>query len=153
MFIRIIDETGDTLLKGEINKKTLAAIKRLVCLKISVAKAQDVIDLYNVICINLSPVKILNNDRKNAIASAMNDGIDFVELFKKSAESDYMNGKNKDGWKATFDWILKPRWRARILEGVYDNPKGQTDSSAPNFDVAELEASAYERYKKCKKDT
>lgn len=153
MFIRIIDETGDTLLKGEINKKTLAAIKRLVCLKISTGKAQETVELYNVTCLNLPPVKKLTETRKAAIASAMNDDTDFGELFKKTAESDFLNGKNERGWRADFDFILKPKNRQKILEGGYDNPKGQTEGTAPNFDIAELEESAYERYKKCRKDT
>lgn len=153
MFIRIIDETGDTLLKGEINKKTLAAIKRLVNVKIGAGKAQEIIELYNVTCISLPPVKKLTDTRKAAIASALNEETDFKELFKKTAESEFLNGKNERGWRADFDFILKPKNRQKILEGGYDNPKGQTDSPAPSFDVTELEASAYERYKKCKKDT
>lgn len=151
MFIRIIDETGETILKGDINKKTLAAIKRLMTLKISAGAAQEVVELFNVTCIHLPPVRKVTDTRKAAIASAMNDGIDFGELFRKTARSDFLNGKNERGWKAEFDFVLKPKNRQKILEGGFDSniPSAkQKCGTAQSFDIADLEASAYERYRK-----
>lgn len=40
--------------------------------------------------------------------------------------SDFLMGKNDRGWKADFDWFIRPGTISKILEGKYDN-KGQTE--------------------------
>ena len=151
MFIRIIDDTGDTLIKGEVTKNTLSAIKRLMTTRISAGKAQEVMELFNVTCIHMPHVitKKISDARKAAIASAMNDGVDFGELFRKAAESDFLNGKNERGFRADFDFVIKPKNRQKILEGSYENNKPAAEqATAASFSIAELEESAYARYKK-----
>lgn len=51
---------------------------------------------------------------------------EWVRVIEKIVESDFCTGKGNTGWKADFDWLTKPGTRLKVLEGKYDNKKGQT---------------------------
>lgn len=61
---------------------------------------------------------------------------DWITTVSKIAASDFCNGKNDRGWKASFDWILQPETRLKVLEGKYDNGLG----NGLNDDLAQLRA-------------
>lgn len=42
-------------------------------------------------------------------------------VFEKAANSDYLNGGGKQGFVATFDWLISPENFRKVLEGNYDN--------------------------------
>lgn len=44
------------------------------------------------------------------------------------SESNYLNGENERGWKASFDWVIEPKNFAKILEGNYKNRKQNGNS-------------------------
>lgn len=83
----------------------------------------EIVEQFNSICTALPKVRDLTEPRKKAIKSALNklgqEGV--IELFRKTAESDFLSGRKND-WHATFDWILKPANLTKIIEGNYDNP-------------------------------
>lgn len=43
------------------------------------------------------------------------------EVITKAGASDFLNGRNKNGWVADFDWIFRPNNFPKVLEGNYDN--------------------------------
>ena len=43
------------------------------------------------------------------------------EVITKAGTSDFLNGRNKNGWVADFDWIFRPNNFPKVLEGNYDN--------------------------------
>ena len=45
------------------------------------------------------------------------------EVFRKAEASDFLTGKSKEKWRASFDWILNETNFIKILEGNYDNKK------------------------------
>lgn len=45
----------------------------------------------------------------------------WTRVVKKMAALPFMNGENKRGWKATFDFLLKPDTHIGIREGKYDS--------------------------------
>lgn len=51
------------------------------------------------------------------------------ETVKKMAESNFCNGKNDRGWRADFDFLLKPDTWAKANEGKYDNNKGSVSTA------------------------
>jgi hypothetical protein len=53
--------------------------------------------------------------------------IDFVEFFNIVNDSDFLSGRNGVWSGCSFDWILKPENRIKILEGNYKN-KGDDKS-------------------------
>ena len=74
----------------------------------------------------------MSNNRKRAIKARFNSGYTldhFRTLFEKAEASSFMKGKNDRGWRATFDWMIADNGMARVLDGNYDDHKGQT---APN---------------------
>jgi hypothetical protein len=48
---------------------------------------------------------------------------DLENTIKKIAESDFANGKNKNNWVMTFDFLIKPDNFTKAMEGNYDNTK------------------------------
>lgn len=48
----------------------------------------------------------------------------WTDIVKKVAASEFCNGgRDRTGWRATFDWLLKPDTYLKILEGNYNSGK------------------------------
>jgi len=85
---------------------------------------EQILDLYHGICVSLPKVIKLNDSRKKTLKARWNEYKDiaaFEELFTKTEESDFLIGKNSNGWQANFDWILNGNNMVKILEGTYEN--------------------------------
>jgi uncharacterized phage protein (TIGR02220 family) len=90
---------------------------------------QDVIDIYNNICISLPRVTTLSDSRKKAIRARFNTGYtldNFKQVFLNAQNSDFLKGKNDRNWHATFDWLIKDANMAKVLDGNYANNRGAT---------------------------
>ena len=79
--------------------------------------------------------------RKAAVRARVtdNDG-DTSAVFKAidmAMRSDYMNGRGKEGWVATFDWMMNPKNFQSVLEGSYSDvarkaaPKAAAQADTP----------------------
>ena len=82
---------------------------------------QQVIDEFNSRCSKLDKVTRITPSREKAIIELMK-GYTTEEIkntFDKINQSDYLWGKTKGGFKAQFDWIIKPDIFPRIFEGGY----------------------------------
>lgn len=55
----------------------------------------------------------------------------WADVVKRIASSAFCCGNNERGWQATFDWLLKPDTRLRVLEGKYDtrSPKAYDEDA------------------------
>ena len=85
----------------------------------------EIINQFNSICVSLNKAGSLTGTRKKAIQSAVSAvGLEkLAELFRKAEASDFLTKRNSTGWKAGFDWLLKPENYTKVLEGNYDNRK------------------------------
>ena len=98
---------------------------------------KEIFDFFNLTCINLPRVQLLNETRKKKINARISEvGFEKLkEILVDVSKSDFLNGKNERKWKADFDWILKPENFTKILEGNYKNknydqqPQGETHGS------------------------
>ena len=84
----------------------------------------EIVDAYKEICISFPTIRHLSEARKKAIKARINSGYtqdDFITLFKKAQESDFLKGKNDRKWSADFDWLIKDANMAKVLDGKYDN--------------------------------
>ena len=65
----------------------------------------------------------MTEPRRKAVQSALNavGQEKLTELFRKAEASDFLTKRNSTGWKAGFDWLLKPENYTKVLEGNYDN--------------------------------
>lgn len=82
-----------------------------------------IVELYNEICKTLPKVKTLSENRKRAIniVAKKYSEEQFKTLFTKAEDSDFLCGRNNQGWMATFDWLIKDSNIAKVLDGNYDN--------------------------------
>ena len=84
---------------------------------------KEILNLYHSICISYPKLRTLTDKRKKQIKARWKEYKDieiFKEIFKKAENSSYLKGNNKDQWKASFDWLMKPDMFVRTLEGNYD---------------------------------
>ena len=104
---------------------------------------QEIIDLYNSICISFPSVRTLSDTRKRTIKARLKTFTldDFKELFEKAESSSFLKGDNPRKWKATFDWLIKDANMAKVLDGNYDNEKDSNSS----FDVNDFFNAAVNR--------
>lgn len=87
---------------------------------------QRIANMYNEICISFPTIRALSESRKKAIKARLHSGYtyeDFETLFKMAESSDFLKGKNKKDWSASFDWLIKDANFAKVLEGNYSNKK------------------------------
>lgn len=88
-------------------------------------KFNEIIEIYNTYCTNLSQVQKLTEKRKTAINKLLKE-ID-IEQFRDiciiANQSDFLTGDNDRNWKADFDFIIRPDKAVSILEGKYNFKK------------------------------
>lgn len=65
---------------------------------------------------------------------------EWVEIIKRLAKSEFCNGKGPTGWKASFDFLVKPETRIKTLEGMYDNRTNKKPPSPVEVSGAVLAA-------------
>ena len=109
---------------------------------------QEVVNLFHQVCKSFPRVKKLTDARKAKIRIRVNElkkqfpGTDhqtvLQELFTKMEASEFLRGNNKNGWKASFDWIFEngKNW-VKVYEGNYDhspvNGKSQPELFTPKI--------------------
>jgi hypothetical protein len=83
------------------------------------------IEEYNRKCIRMPQVTVLTDFRKKHIMNRYKDfGEDgFLKMLVKASSSDFLNGQSESGWKANFDWLIRPTNFIKVIEGNYDNEK------------------------------
>ena len=113
---------------GDIEKKEKKTGSDKPTCTANAVRPQDVIDLYNDICISMPKAIKLSEQRKRQIHARLleNEPETFRTVFEKAEASDFLAGRAKD-FRADLDWILKPTSWMHILEGRYDNRDTQTD--------------------------
>jgi hypothetical protein len=77
-------------------------------------------------------VKKLSDVRKTRISNLVkNYGKESIQIvIEKARDSDFLQGDNKEGWIASFDWIIKPANFLKILEDNYANREKPTSSNS-----------------------
>ena len=92
--------------------------------------------LWNEHCRQLSKVRGLAGLREKATYARWKENPNqdyWTSVVKKIAASKFCNGDNNfGGWKADFDWMIKPATHLKVSEGKYDDHKVKVDSF--NFD-------------------
>ena len=90
----------------------------------------EVISKYNAICTNLSKVIKSTDKRGKAIKAFLKQMTieEFENACKIANETDFLVGKNEKGWRADFDFIIKPDNAIRIIEGKYGKAKLKPDN-------------------------
>jgi hypothetical protein len=72
----------------------------------------------------LPQVRCLSEGRRRKLETRLGDPFfcdHYPAAILKIAASSFCRGSGKNGWKATFDFLLKPDTVARAMEGAYDD--------------------------------
>ena len=87
---------------------------------------QRIMEMYNTTCRSYPRLTRLSEDRRKAIRARLTEYSmeDFQRLFDKAEKSSFLRGQNDRNWTANFDWLIRDRNMARVLDGNYDNGKG-----------------------------
>lgn len=87
------------------------------------SECAEVVSRFNSICASLNKVSRMTEPRRKAVQSALQavGQEKLTELFHKAEASDFLTKRNSSGWKAGFDWLMKPENYTKVLEGNYDN--------------------------------
>lgn len=67
------------------------------------------------VCVKMLAEQTRNGSKAEAIAM-------LKEVFNRVQNSDFLCGKNENGWCATFDWVMKVDNMVKIIEGNFDDP-------------------------------
>lgn len=130
-----VDNTSSSDEEDESAEPTTASRQRV--------PYQEVVDLYNSVCISLPRVREVSNSRRKAIRSRYKKyGIEGIEtVFHMAEESDFLTGRTGNGkWTASFDWIMKQSNFLKILEENYANrTKSAVDNPFLNMLAEEIE--------------
>ena len=109
------DDGGEKGVQGEKEKSAAQVEADKVALFVS---------LWHKHCPSLPKVQKLTPARRDKIRARLKDEPDlavWAQIFQKIEASSFCNGDNKNGWKATFDWITtNANNYVKVLEGNYD---------------------------------
>jgi uncharacterized protein YdaU (DUF1376 family) len=91
--------------------------------------AEGVVEYFNGVCVNLPKVVKLTDKRKKHILARLKEHSkeDIKKVIDLTAESNFLNGKNTNGWTASFDWIIDKSNFIKILENNYINKQNGKD--------------------------
>jgi hypothetical protein len=92
-------------------------------------EASDLVKLWNGTCKSLSKVDRLTDKRKVHSTQRIKDNPDpsyWMQVAERIEASDFCRNAapSSKGWKADFDWFIKPDTHIRVMEGKYDNRDG-----------------------------
>ena len=78
----------------------------------------------------------INGKREGNVRARIREyGLEKVyEMITKASQSDFLNGKNRKGWRADFSWLFLPTNFQKVLEGNYDNGQANaTETTQSNY--------------------
>lgn len=89
---------------------------------------QRIMEAYNNICGDYLPrIQKIDGTRQRTVAARFKDAgslEELIKVFEIVRESEFLTGRTESGWKAGFDWIMKPSNYQKILEGNYSGNRG-----------------------------
>ena len=95
-------------------------------------RPQQIVDLFNSICVSFPSVRSLSETRKKAIKARLNTYTveQFKTMFEMAEASPFLKGQNSRNWQANFDWLIKDGNFAKVLDGNYSDKKNGTTYGA-----------------------
>lgn len=106
------------------------------------------VDIWNDACLKapLAEVKVVSEKRKRAIKGRLNDAPDldyWSKVVERITASAFCLGNGSTGWKADFDWLIKPDTHIRIMEGKYDDRQPPLKAKTKAERVSEINAEMF----------
>jgi hypothetical protein len=107
----------------------------------AVTPPSELLRIWNENCAPLPQALKLTETRRKAARRRLNEVGDlayWAEVVKRLAASRFCQGDK--GWRADFDFLIRPETHTKVMEGKYDNPGGYNAQRAthPEVSVEEL---------------
>ena len=88
----------------------------------------EIVKIYAEVCPSLPQVRKVDDRRKKSINARWGDTFDkdigrVREFFSLVSKSAFLNGDNRNGWTASFDWLMNKTNANKVFEGNYRNRK------------------------------
>ena len=125
--------TNTDINEGMEEEKGVQGEKEKSAAQIEADKVTIFVSLWHTNCPGLPKVQKLTTARKDKIRARLKDEPDLAtweEVFKKIAASSFCNGDNRQGWKASFDWITTNG--TNYVKGNYDRTANNTRPAGPS---------------------
>lgn len=110
---------------------------------------QQIVDMFNSICISFPRVTKLSEARRKAIRARYNQYSteDFERLFGMAEGSSFLKGSNDRNWSASFDWLIADKNMAKVLDGNYMDRQGEknTGQAQPRKAYKQFNEREYDR--------
>lgn len=124
------DDDNNTQRKGK--RKETETTKKKETSKPDPIPYQEIVDLYNEICVDAIKCIKLTDSRKKQIALRYKE-LGGIELFEKAFHlvqgSSFLTGKNDRNWKVDIPWLTQNDSNIiKVLEGKYKNDKPSTQT-------------------------
>lgn len=119
--------------------------------------ADDIVSLFNTICVSLQKVVKLTDKRKKQIAKMKKKySLDDIKtVFEKAENSKFLTGQIND-FRACFDWLINETNFIKVLEGNYDSykkPEQKDEAKKPSYDMQMIEQDSIDFYKDLNNET
>lgn len=100
---------------------------------------QQIVDMFNSICVSFPSVRSLSDARKKAIKARLNTYTveQFKTMFEMAEASSFLKGQNTRNWQANFDWLVKDGNFAKVLDGNYADKKSGATYGANGIAIDE----------------
>lgn len=91
---------------------------------VSPVRPAEIVEAWNITATDLGLPKVvkLTTDRKRKLSARCKDSTleEFQAALAAIRRSRFLQGDNKEGWKANFDFFLQPKSFTKLIEGAYD---------------------------------
>jgi len=133
---------GDVNANEDVNKNAIAIKKKRPVQEIDFAQVGEI---FNTVCKDLPPVEKISDTRKSAIkARAKEYGLEAIgTVFLEVSKSNFLNGDNDRGWRADFDWIMKPANFLKIKEGKYKSTENVNRTNSNSKSDSEIKSAIH----------
>ncbi len=97
-------------------------------------------EIYNQECNNIPSVRTITEKRKTAIKKFLKEFSkdEFSEVCREANKSSFLTGDNDRGWRADFDFLIRPDKAASVLEGKYAGKERNDDKPKYKLECLEL---------------
>lgn len=96
----------------------------------------EAVSNYNTVCKSLEPLTgELSYHQAHLVEQAFRElhGVSFEDYFGRVEASAFLTGKSGSGFKASFDWLIRPENVAKVLSGKYDITYGTAKDKEPEI--------------------
>ena len=102
---------------------------------------ERIFSLYNEICTSLIKATALNRERSEQIDRLLLSYSEqqIAQVFRKANASSYLQGRGRDAFRGSIDWLTKEKNFIKVMEGNYDSNRSGGGSYECSYDLDALE--------------